>query len=176
MTSLVALIMVATFGSYVFDGYESGEGDANAPVLVVGEVMTAERFKEIPSAFKVGFDSPESDGIWMSANDALVRFRTDALEGGLDAIFEVVPLTGGARDSLKLLSQTTGEWTVHELDEGLNGIRVPLPKREVQSVYFACGKLASPSELGINADTRPLCVKFASFGLVRAGSELGERS
>jgi hypothetical protein len=173
-STLVALLMAATFGGYVLNGYESGEADANAPVLAVGEILAREELEEIRSPFKVGFGSLEPDGVWMTANYALVTFRTEGLESGLEAIFEVVPLTGGARDSLKLLSQTTGEWRVHELNEGLNVMRVPLPNRKVQSVYFACGEISSPSELGINADTRPLCAKFGSIGLVRSGSHLGE--
>ena len=172
-TTLASLLVVATFGGYMVNGFESGERDANAPVLAVGEVSAGEGLREIRSAFKIGFGPLEPDGVWMNASDALVTFRPTGPQVSLAAVFEVVPLIGGERTSLTLYSQTSGEWAVHELHEGLNQVEVALPSREVQSIAFACGKLASPSELGINSDTRPLCVKFVSIGLVRASIEPG---
>ena len=170
-TFLVALLVLSTLGGNVINGYTAGQGVATAPELVVGETLANEGFEEIRSAFKVGFGSLEPDGIWMNENDALIAFRPEGFGASLEAVFDVVPLIGGERTSLTLYSQTTGDWVVHDLAEGLNQIRVPLPSGEVQSVAFACGKLASPSELGISSDTRALCVKFVSLELVRAGSE-----
>jgi len=173
-STLVALLMAATFGGYVLNGYESGEADANAPVLAVGEILAREELEEIRSVFKFGFGPLEPDGAWMNASDALVVFRPKGPKESLAAVFEVVPLIGGERTSLTFYSQTFGEWAVHDLVEGLNEIQVRLPSQEAQSIAFACGKLASPSQLGINSDTRPLCVKFVSIGLVSVENEPGE--
>jgi hypothetical protein len=96
-TTLAALLVVATFGGYMANGFESGERDANAPVLAVGEVSAGEGLREIRSAFKIGFGSLEPDGVWMNASDALVTFRPTGPQVSLAAVFEVVPLIGGER-------------------------------------------------------------------------------
>jgi len=171
--TLVALLVVSTLGGFFINGFEAGDRDARAPVLAVGTRFTSNDFDEIRSVFRTGFGSLEPDGIWMVANDAVIAFRSEVSEARLEAVFEVVPLTGGVNTSLLLYSNTSGELVAHRLDEGLNEVRVPLPYGELQSVAFACGRLSSPSELGINSDTRPLCVKFVSAGLVRTNSELG---
>lgn len=170
---LAVLVAVSTFGGYLFKGYRVGEGSGDVATLRVAETLSLLEFGDVESVFKVGFDSLELDGIWMNARESLLAFRAEGSDGQLEAVFEVVPLTGGARSSLDLYSQTLGDWFVHQLVEGLNEIRVPLPRQEVHSIAFACGKLASPSELGINSDTRPLCVKFVSVRLVRVSSEPG---
>lgn len=175
-TFLVVLLVLSTLGGYVINGYSAGQGVASAPELVVGETLASEGFEEIRSAFKVGFGSLEPDGIWMNASDALIAFRPQGFGARLEAVFDVVPLIGGERTSLTLYSRTTGDWVVHKLAEGLNQVRVPLPSGEVQSVAFACGKLATPSELGTSSDTRALCVKFVSLGLIRVGNEPEESS